>query len=474
MSAFTDYAEHDATGLAALIRDGEVAATQVVAAALARAEALQGRLNCFVGIDAEGARSTAGSPGDGPFQGVPFAVKDLWLEWAGAPHSAGSRWVHGRHAHDRDAPLAAGFRRAGLVSLGKTTTPEFGITGTTEPAVTGPTRNPWNPEHISGGSSGGSAAAVAAGIVPVAHGSDGAGSIRIPAACCGLVGLKPSRGRILKASDALDVPFGFSSNFVLTRSVRDCAAMLDAVSDHSRYAPIVPENGFLRGLARPPRSLRIVATTETPSGRPVDPEITEAFEATLRLLESLGHRVELRAPQFDWRAFYRAFGTVGSAQLAADVRELEQELGRPPRDDEFEPLTWRNVEGGRQRSGVGVIGALRSLQRFTRDMEDFFSDIDLMVTPVLGTPVPKVGYLDPSAMEPAEQDRRSARTFPFTPPFNATGQPAMSLPVATDSAGLPVGMQFIGNYGDDGLLLQLASQLEIASGWLERRPDMAL
>jgi amidase len=405
---------------------------------------------------------------------VPFAVKDLWLEWAGAPHGAGSRWVHGRHGHDRDAPLAAAFRRAGLVSLGKTTTPEFGITGTTEPALTGPTRNPWNPEHISGGSSGGSAAAVAAGIVPWAHASDGAGSIRIPAACCGLVGLKPSRGRALKPNDALDVPFGFSGNFVVTRSVRDCAAMLDAVTDRSRYAPPIPADGFLRGLARPPRSLRIVASMETPSGRPVDPEIAEAFEAALRLLESLGHRVELRAPQFDWRSFYRAFGTVGSAQLAADVRELEQEIGRPPEADEFEPLTRRNVDGGRQRSGMGVIGALRSLQRFTRDMEDFFADADVLVTPVLGTPVPPIGYLDPSALAPEEQDRRSARTFPFTPPFNATGQPAMSLPVATDPAGLPVGMQFVGNYGDDGLLLQLAGQLEIASGWLERRPDIAI
>ena len=481
MAAFREYAEHDAVALAALIRSGEVSSSEAVEAAIERAEAWQGRLNCFTHMDFEGARETARNAFDGPFTGVPFAVKDLWLEWAGAPHSAGSRFVTG-HGFAADAPLARAFRESGLISLGKTNTPEFGITGTTEPARFGPTRNPWSLQHIAGGSSGGSAAAVAAGIVPVAHASDGAGSIRIPAACCGLVGLKTSRGRTQSPCNALDVPFSFSSNFIVSRSVRDSAAMLDVVSSRSRYSPAIPDGGFAAGTALPPGPLRIAASTATPSGRPIDAQIEAAFEATIAQLEALGHRVERRGPELDWRAFYRAFGSVGSAQLAADVKALEEQLGRAPQPDEFEPLTWRNVDGGRQRSGIGIIASLRALQAFTREMEAFFQGsggfnasggldgIDVFLTPVLGTPLPEIGYLDPSALEPKEQDRRSAQTFPFTPPFNATGQPAISLPMARDANGLPIGMQFAGAFGDELTLLQLASQLEEAVGWTQLHP----
>lgn len=484
MAAFADYADQDATALAELLRRGQVSHTEVMEAAIARAEALQPHLNCFVHPDFEAALDAAraaDTPADddltdlaSAFQGVPFAVKDLWLEWAGARHSAGSRFVHaGEHRHDADAPLARAFRDAGLVSLGKTTTPEFGITGTTEPALTGATRNPWSPAHIAGGSSGGSAAAVAAGIVPVAHASDGAGSIRIPAACCGLVGLKPSRGRTRAPCDALDVPFAFSSNFVVSRSVRDSAAMLDAVALQSVYGPPRPDVPFAAGARRDPGPLVIAASHETPSGRPVDPEIAAAFDATCALLERLGHRVEIRTPDVDWRDFYRAFGAVGSAQLASDVRGLERELGRSPEQDEFEPLTWRNVEAGRARTGMGVIDSLRVIQRVTRRLEHFFAGIDVFLSPVLGTPIPEIGHLDPTAMAPEEQDRRSAATFPFTPPFNASGQPAMSVPMAQDSRGLPIGMQLSASYGDELVLLQLATQLEAETGWLDRRPDLS-
>jgi amidase len=474
MGEFREYAEHDATGLAALLRAGELSREEVIEAALARAEALEPQLNAFAHLDAAAARAAVVDVReDAPLAGVPFAVKDLWLEWAGAPHGAGSRWLRDDHRFDRDAPLAAAFRAAGLVSLGKTTTPEFGITGTTEPARTGPTRNPWKLDRIAGGSSGGSAAAVAAGVVPVAHASDGAGSIRIPAACCGLVGLKPSRGRTLAPCDALDVPFAFSANFVVSRTVRDSAALLDVARSRSRYAPPGPDGTFAQDLGRDPGTLVIAASCETPSGRPVDPEIARAFEATCALLERLGHRVELREPAVDWRAFYRAFGSVGGAQLAADVKALETELGRAPLPAEFEPLTRRNVEAGRARSGVGLIGALRELQRCTRQLERFLEEVDLFLTPVLGTPVPELGYLDPTVLEPAEQDRRSARVFPFTPPCNASGQPAISLPLLEDDEGLPIGMQFAAAYGDDGLLLRLAAQLEAETGWVDRRPPLA-
>lgn len=469
MGTFDEYNDYDAVGLAELIRSREVSAREVVEAAISRAEDFQKVCNGFVSTDFEAAREAAAAPGNGPFAGVPFAVKDLWLQWAGAPHSAGSRFTRDMR-HDQDSPLAAAFRSSGLIALGKTTTPEFGITGTTEPALTGPTRNPWNPRHISGGSSGGSAAAVAAGVVPMAHASDGAGSIRIPAACCGLVGLMPSRGRVIRTTPALDVPFSFSRNFVVCRSVRDAAAMLDAVDDTSAYAPPAPTGSWQSGALMPPGPLRIAVSTATPSGRPVHPEIQAAFDQGVALLGDLGHFVEERDLDCDWRRFYRAFGTVGSSQLAEDVRALAGTLGREPDEQAFEPLTWRNVRAGRNRSGMEVIAALRELQTFTRRMERFFGGMDIFMTPVLGMPVPEIGWLDPVAVEPREHDKRSAAAFPFTPPFNATGQPAISLPLGEDSQGLPIGMQFIGRYGAELTLLQLAAELEVAQGWLERKP----
>ncbi|TVS17574.1 MAG: amidase [Gammaproteobacteria bacterium] len=471
MSRFDEYGEYDAVGLAELIRSGDVTASEVMESAIARTEAVDPVCNCFVTTDFDNARRAARTPGTGPFAGVPFAVKDLWLEWAGAPHSAGTRFTRDMR-HETDAPLATAFRRAGLISLGKTNTPEFGITGTTEPARNGPTRNPWNPDYIAGGSSGGSAAAVAAGIVPVAHASDGAGSIRIPAACCGLVGLMPSRGRVERPNKALDVPFSFSRNFIVSRSVRDSAAMLDAVADTSLYGPPAPARDWRSGAELPPGPLRIVASATTPSGRPVDPEIQTAFERSVTLLGDLGHFVEIRDIEADWRRFYRAFGTVGSSQLAADVAELSTLFAREPEDHEFEPLTWRNVRAGRTRTGIEVIEALRELQAFTRQLEAFFTDVDVLLTPVLGTPLPEIGWLDPTAVEPREHDKRSGATFPFTPPFNASGQPAISLPLAEDSRGLPIGMQFVGRFGAELTLLQLATELEAASGWLSRRPAL--
>lgn len=472
MSTFHEYPDFDAVGLAALIRAGEVSASEVIEAAISRAEDFQQVCNGFVSTDFESARSGATAPGEGAFAGVPFAVKDLWLEWAGAPHGAGTRFTRDMR-HKADSPLATAFRRAGLISLGKTTTPEFGITGTTEPALTGPTRNPWNPRHISGGSSGGSAAAVAAGVVPVAHASDGAGSIRIPAACCGLVGLMPSRGRVVRTNAALDVPFSFSRNFIVSRSVRDTAAMLDMVADTSAYAPSRTSGDWQTGARLPPGPLRIAVSNATPSGRPVHAEIHAAFEQTVAALGDLGHFVEARDLSYDWRRFYRAFGTIGSSQLAEDVRALEETLGREPEHDEFEPLTWRNVRAGRNRSATEVIAALREMQTFTRSVESFFEPIDIFMTPVLGLPVPEIGWLDPVAVEPRQHDQRSAAAFPFTPPFNASGQPVVSLPLGQDSRGLPIGMQFVGRYGAELTLLQLATQLEVANGWLERRPDMA-
>ncbi|MBD3648478.1 MAG: amidase [Pseudomonadales bacterium] len=467
MSQFPEYSQYDGCGLAELISNGEVSIEDVVETAIGRIEEINPQLNAVIWPMFDMARQSLNSLPDGPFKGVPFLVKDLNLYWANTRLTSGSRYLKDYFV-DRDAPLASAFKQSGIVALGKTNTPEFGITGTTEPALFGPCRNPWNTEYITGGSSGGSAAAVAAGLVPMAHSSDGAGSIRIPAACCGLVGLKPTRGRTCSPGSHGDVFHSYSHHFIVSRSVRDTATMLDCVSDSSPYTPHPPEFPFAR--RREPSQLRIHFSGTAASGREIHPEIRDALENTAKVLESLGHIVEERPIDLDLRHFYRHFSVVGAAQLAADIEEFTEELGRPPREDELEPLSRRNVEAGKTRSGADVIRALRVVRQFTRDMEHEFRDIDVYLMPVLGTPLPKIGYLDPNTLDPREQDRRSAEVFPFTPPFNATGQPAMSLPLFQDSEGLPIGMQFIGKYGADSTLLSLAWQLEEALPWRNRQP----
>ncbi len=470
---FTEYPDYDGLGLAELVRRGEVSPAELVEAAIERIDRHDPVLNAIV-HDArdEARRVAAGALPDGPFRGVPFLIKDLGCPVAGWPLTSGSRFLAGE-VSAADGILTRRFRAAGVVLLGKTNTPELGITGTTESALLGPCRNPWNPEHIAGGSSGGAAAATAAGIVPLAHASDGLGSIRIPAACCGLFGLKVTRERNPSGPDDPGRAIGFGVDHVVSRTVRDSAAMLD-ITGHpepaSPYAPPPKERPYAEEIERDPGRLRIAFSTETPSGRAIDPEVEAATRETAALLESLGHDVEERGLGVDFRALYKAQGIVSAANSAANYRELVERIGREAREDELEPLTWAGIRNGQRLSGEKVFGAWRRLRVLNRQTLQLFEDFDVFLTPVMGTPPPRIGHIDPVNLEPREIARRQAKAFPFTPPFNFTGQPAMSVPLMQSGDGLPIGMQLAGRYADEGTLFRLAAQLERARPWIGRKP----
>jgi amidase len=470
---FPEYAEYDGLGLAALVREGQVTPAELTEAAIERIERHDGTLNAVVHRAFDEARRCAGGKlPDGPFRGVPFLVKDLGCPVAGMPRTSGSRFLRDEVSLE-DGELTRRYRAAGVVILGKTNTPELGITGTTESAHLGPCRNPWNPDHISGGSSGGAAAATAAGIVPLAHASGGRGPIRIPAACCGLFGLKTTRDRNPGGPHDPGRAIGMGVDHVVSRTVRDSAAMLDATGGPepaSPYAPPPKERPYLEELARPPGRLRIAFSGETPSGRPIHDDNRRALEETVTLLGELGHELVERDLGIDYRAFYRAQGIVSAANAAANLVELTLRVGREPEKDELEPLTWAGIERGRRLSGERVMGAWRQLRVSGREILALFEDFDVYLTPVLGTPPPPIGHIDPVNLDPREVGRRQARAFPFTPPFNVTGQPAMSVPLGWSEGGLPLGMQFAGRYADEATLFRLAAQLETAQPWSARRP----
>jgi len=471
--AFPEFSEYDGLGLAELVRRGEISAPELVEAAIERIERHNPVLNAVVYKAYDEARRAArGALPDGAFRGVPFLVKDLRMQVAGWPMTDGSAFTRNEVSAE-DSALVKRQRAAGLVILGKTNTPEHGITGTTESRLLGPCRNPWNPEHISGGSSGGAAAAVAAGIVPLAHASDGLGSIRIPAACCGLFGLKVTRERNPGGLDLGANVLGFGVSHVVTRSVRDSAAMLDATGHAEPAMPFASPArpaSYLRELHVPPGPLRVAFSSETPSGRPIDPEVRRALEDTASLLVELGHDVREQGLGIDYRALYRAQGTLGAAGAAAGISETSERLGREPREDELEPLTWAGIRSGRKLTGEAVMRSLRDLRRMTHEILGFFETCDLYLTPVMGTPPPRVGHIDPVALAPREVGKRQSVAFPFTPPFNFTGQPAMSVPLAWSESGLPLGMQFAARYGDEATLFRVAAQLEAARPWRAKKP----
>ncbi len=472
---FPEYSDYDALGLAELVRRGEITPIELTEEAIARIGKHNERLNAVVHEAFGPARRQAASElPDGPFRGVPFLIKDLGCPVAGMPRTSGSRFLAGER-HDEDGELARRYRAAGLVFLGKTNTPELGITGTTESALLGPCRNPWNPDHISGGSSGGSASATAAGIVPFAHASDGLGSIRIPAACCGLFGLKTTPERNPGGPRDGARVTGYGVDHVVSRTVRDSAAMLDATGYPESavpYAPAPKERPYSEEVGTPPGRLRIAFSSETPRGVDIHPENQAAMEDTAKLLEELGHDVEPRGLGIDYRALYRAQGIVSGANAAANLREMVLRIGREPREDELEPLTWAGIRRGQKRTGEEVMGALHTLRDRCREILEFFDDVDVYLTPVMGTPPPRIGYIDPVNLAPREVGRRQADVFPFTPPFNFTGQPAMSVPLAWSSDGLPLGMQFAARYADEATLFRLATQLEQARPWIDRRPEV--
>jgi len=470
-----DYSEFDGLGLAELVAKRAVTPLELVEAAIERTERHNPTLNAVVykAYDDARARAVADLPG-GAFRGVPFLIKDLGMPVAGWPRSHGSRFA--RNVVDtEDGGLTARYRQAGVVPFGKTNTPEYGITGTTESAQLGPCRNPWNPGHIAGGSSGGAASAVAAGIVPMAHASDGLGSIRIPAACCGLVGLKVTRDRNPNMPDGFDYALGNVVDHVVTRTVRDSAAMLDATGypePGSPYPQPPKARPYLEEVAASPGKLRIAWSSETPSGRPIEPEIQAALERTAALLKGLGHEVVEKGLGIDYRALFASRGPAAAANFAAGMARLIELVGHEPEPDELEPLTWASLKAGRRQTGADVMRSLQETRMLNRQTLAFFEDVDVYLTPVLGTPVPEIGFIDPVNLEPREVNRRQGRTFPFTPPFNFSGQPSLSLPLEVDANGLPIGMMFTARYADEATLFRLAGQLEKEAPWKARRPQV--
>jgi amidase len=471
--SFADYSSYDGLGLADLATRGEVTPAELVEAAIERIERHNGTLNAVVHKAYDEARATARADlPRGPFRGVPFLIKDLGVRVAGWPNSHGSRFA--RDVVDaEDSGLIARYRQSGAVFVGKTNTPEYGITGTTESAHLGPCRNPWNPDHIAGGSSGGSASAVAAGIVPLAHASDGLGSIRIPAACCGLVGLKVTRDRNPNLPDGYDYAFGRVVDHVVSRTVRDSAAMLDVtgVPEPASPYPAPPKEGpYLAEVDRSPGRLRIAWSTETPRGRPIDPQVEAALHAAAELLKALGHEVVEQGLGIDYLALYRAMAAPGAANFAAGMKRLIERVGREPEPDELEPLTWASLKAGRRVTGEDALWGLQEMRRLNRQTLALFETFDVYLTPVMGTPPPPIGYIDPVSLTPKEVNRRQAEVFPYTPPFNASGQPSISLPLAWSASGLPIGMMFTGRYADEATLFRLAGQLEKEAPWKDRRP----
>jgi amidase len=471
---FEAYADYDALGLAALVDQGEVAPTDLVEACIERIEAHNPVLNAVVHKAYDEARRTAkGDLPDGPFKGVPFLIKDLDIEVKGWPRTSASRFAC-VDADGRDSELVTRYRAAGLVLMGKTNTPEFGIPGVTQSERLGPCRNPWDTSRVSGGSSGGSASATAAGMVPMAHASDGLGSIRIPAACCGLVGMKTTRDRNPNGPDDGSRAIGFIVDHVVTRTVRDSAAMLDATGypePASPYAPPAKTGPYLDDVSKSPGKLKIAWSSETASGRPIDPEIQAALERTADLLKGLGHEVWEQGLGIDYRELYKAQGRVSAPNFAASIKRWVEIKGREPGDD-IGPLARRAYAAGQRVSGQDALWGYQQLRIMNRQILQIFEIADVYLTPVLGTPVPAVDWLDPLAGDLQEFDRRQAQTYPFTPPFNFTGQPSLSLPLEQSADGLPVGMMFTGRYADETTLFRLAGQLEKEAPWAGRRPKV--
>ncbi len=473
--SFPEYTKYDGVALGGLVTKGDITPLELVDAAIERIEKHNPALNAVVHKAYDEARAAAkGNLPDGPFKGVPFLIKDLGTEVKGWPRTSGSRFV-ADVVDDHDSVLVKRFRDSGVVLVGKTNTPEYGITGTTESALLGPCRSPWNTNHIAGGSSGGAASAVAAGIVPLAHASDGLGSIRIPAACCGLVGMKITRDRNPQGPDDYDRAIGFSVDHVVSRTVRDSAAMLDATGypePASPYAPPPKSRPYMDEITRSPGKLKIAWSSETPNGRPIDPEIQAALERTVDMLKQLGHELVPRGLGIDYRTLYQAQGAVSASNFAAGMGRLIAKKGREPEPDELEPLTWAAMKSGRKITGDQAMWGWQTLRLLNRKILTTFEEFDVYLSPVMGMPPPEIGYVDPVHLEPREVNKRQGKVFPFTPPFNFTGQPSLSLPLWLSDGGLPIGMMFTGRYADEATLFRLAAQLEKEQPWKDRRPKV--
>ena len=463
----------DATRCAALVRAGALTPLELVDAAIERAEQVNGTLNAIVTAMYDHARQAARShPRTGIFAGVPFLVKDFLAEVEGTRFTEASAFLSD-YVPAADSELVRRFRAAGLVFMGKTNTPELAIGPTTEPRLFGPTRNPWDPDRTAGGSSGGAAAAVSARVVPMAHGNDAGGSIRIPASCCGLVGLKPSRGRVSLAPHYGDMWSGLVSELGVTRTVRDTAGLLDAVAGPAvgePYSPPPPARSYTAEVDRPPGTLKLGFSVESPLGDAIAPECERAVRDAAELCESLGHAVEEAGPDYDAEELWTKFTTLLSAGAAWAIADLERRTGRTAGPQHFEPFVWRFAERGRALGAHDYLLALQDMQRVVRDVSAFFGRFDLWLTSTLGRPPVELGTLVYQGGDPFELRRRCAQFAPYTWIGNASGQPAISLPLYWTGAGLPVGVHFVARWGEESTLIRLAGQLERARAWGDRRP----
>ena len=478
-------AQLDALAQAALVRAGEATPLELVDAAIARIETLNPRLNAVITPLFEKARDQATSPQlpDGPFKGVPFLLKDFGCHSAGDPYHQGSRFLKdlGWTAKE-DTYMAAKLRAAGFIFLGKTNTPEFATMPTTEPEAYGPSRNPWNTEHSTGGSSGGAGAAVASGMVPAAHANDGGGSTRVPASECGLVGLKSTRSRVSLGPEYGEVWQGLVNEHVVTRSVRDTAAILDAIAGPmpgDPYFATPPTRPFLAEVGTDPGVLRIGVLADFPGqATPLHPDCVAAVHATAQLLSALGHTVEESSPSAlnDEQERRRQVWAILTSAIASHIDTLGKQTGKAVTQDDVEIHTWAMVEIGRARTATRYIEALEWLQADTRRLarwwqpEDGTAGFDILVTPTIAEPPPRLGEFVSTPENPLGGARRSATLMPFTVPFNVTGQPAISLPLHWNDAGLPIGVQLVAAYGREDILFRLASQLEQAKPWADQWP----
>lgn len=475
--SFTDEIAYiDATAQAELVTNGEITPLELVDAAIERVECLNPQINAVVTEMYDNAREIAlRSDHSGCFGGVPFLVKDFLAEYAGIRFTEASAFLKD-FVPDIDSELVRRYKNAGLITIGKTNAPEFAIGATTEPELFGPTHNPWDLGLTPGGSSGGAAAAVASGMVPMAHGNDAGGSIRIPASCCGVFGLKPTRGRVPLGPHFGDVFSGLVAEHALTRSVRDSAGLLDAVSGSmlgdphiapSQIRPFTDEVGTL------PDQLVIAFSTESPTGTDVHPECIRAVREAVRLCEELGHNMVEAAPVYDAELLWRSVTTSIAVGVAWTILDWERRLDRRVTEDAVEPFIWGMRERGRQLDAPEYLLIQQDLQRITREVTAFFDCYDLWLTPTLGQPPLPLGSLKYTGGDPFEIRRRQATFSPFTQLSNVTGQPSMSVPFHWSDDDLPVGIHFLGRFGDEATLFRLAGQLESARPWASRRPPIS-
>ena len=476
MSGFAEYEQYDALGLAELVRRRQVSPGELLDAAIARVEARNPAINAVTMplYDYGRAAIAAGLP-DGPFTGVPFLMKDLTASIAGVKMTRSSSFFADAPAPAVDSEHVRRLKRAGLVIFGRTNTCELGLSLTCEPRLHGPTRNPWDPTRISGGSSGGAAAAVGARVLPMAHATDGFGSIRAPAACCGLVGLKPTRGRNTMAPFLGEGLGGCSVEHAVTLSVRDSAVLLDATCGTGAGDPYVappPARPFRQEIGADPGVLRIAYTSLPPNGAKIDAESLRALGETVRLCSDLGHRVQEVDPPIDRPAVIATFLTLAAANTVVNLASHPTK-GRAAQPDEVEKVTWATARLGDAVSGADYVRATQTAHRLGRQMAAFHADWDVLLTPGLATLPVKLGWLDMMMDDVHEYWRRVFAFSPFTVWFNLTGQPAMMLPLGRSPEGLPIATQLVARYGDEGTLFRLAAQLETAHPWFDRKPPLA-